>query len=269
MKEKVHKFGKNKNLVGIITQANNIDNNKPIILILNAGITHRTGPFRLHVSLSRKIANNGFTVLRLDLNNIGDSEPSRDKLSYIDRNIADIKYAMDSFAKQNITKFIVMGLCTGAVNSHRIAVKDKRVVATIALDSYGYKNWLYYFHSYKTRLLNFNRWQRLFKKKPIKIANNITSADKKLTKTPFPPQTEVKSDLQNFVTRNMQMLYIYTGDWNSYSYKKQFWHMFKGVDFKQNLQVEYFADVDHTYMLLKDRDKLIKTICIWLKLKYS
>ena len=82
MKEQVCQFGPGDNLLGILTtpdEDKKVDG-APIAIILNAGIVHRIGPFRLHVDLARKLANLGFTTLRLDLSGLGDSQARSGKI---------------------------------------------------------------------------------------------------------------------------------------------------------------------------------------------
>ncbi|HEY5972738.1 MAG TPA: hypothetical protein VIT22_12400, partial [Pseudoxanthomonas sp.] len=45
------------------------------VVLLNAGLIHRVGPFRLYVRLARELAESGFDVLRFDLPGIGDGQP--------------------------------------------------------------------------------------------------------------------------------------------------------------------------------------------------
>ena len=43
------------------------------VVLLNAGLIHRSGPFRLYTRLARKLAKSGYIVLRFDLPGIGDA----------------------------------------------------------------------------------------------------------------------------------------------------------------------------------------------------
>ncbi len=87
MRETICNFGPKNSLFGILTTP---DENvrvagAPIALILNAGIVHRIGPFRLHVDIARRLASKGYSTLRLDLSGLGDSAPRTGKLEIQDR----------------------------------------------------------------------------------------------------------------------------------------------------------------------------------------
>ena len=75
MREQICNFGANNGLFGILTSPD--DDAKladaPVAIILNAGIVHRVGPFRMHVDIARQLAAKGFSTLRMDLSGLGDS----------------------------------------------------------------------------------------------------------------------------------------------------------------------------------------------------
>ena len=57
-------MGKSGALFGILTRAS--ASREIGVLILNAGLLHHVGPFRLHVLLARLLGERGFTTLRMD-----------------------------------------------------------------------------------------------------------------------------------------------------------------------------------------------------------
>jgi len=79
----------------------------PVVVLLNAGLVHRVGPFRLYVPLARTLAAAGFPVVRFDQPGVGDA-PNKDDpdeagvVSRIFDELAAILYTND---------FIVGGLC--------------------------------------------------------------------------------------------------------------------------------------------------------------
>ena len=66
------------------------------------------------------------------------------------------------------------------------------------------------------------------------------------------------------------MLYIYSGGvkYGYYNYRGQFNDMFGSIDFQGKMQLEYFKQARHTYPQLEHRDKLMITICDWMKAHY-
>ena len=82
MNQQVCNFGTDGHLFGILTTPDEEVRveGAPIALILNAGIVHRIGPFRLNVDIARQLAELGFSTLRMDLSGLGDSGPRTGKL---------------------------------------------------------------------------------------------------------------------------------------------------------------------------------------------
>ena len=65
MNEIALQFGSQQALSAIVSLPDDKPNNTGVIL-LNAGLVHRMGPFRLNVNLARKLAAENFIVMRLD-----------------------------------------------------------------------------------------------------------------------------------------------------------------------------------------------------------
>ena len=120
MNEQVFRFGTGDQLLGVLKRPSSIDNELPIAIILNAGIVHRVGPFRLHVDLARVLANRGFSSLRMDLSGLGDSAIRTDVPEGTDRAMLDVRDAMDALeAELGADRFVPIGLCSGAYNAHQ------------------------------------------------------------------------------------------------------------------------------------------------------
>jgi dienelactone hydrolase len=85
------------------------------------------------VSLARRLAKRGFTVLRLDLAGIGDS-PAGDgveNVTYPRSGYEDLKTALDWLGAD---KAIVAGLCSGGDYAFQMGVRDDRVVGSVILN---------------------------------------------------------------------------------------------------------------------------------------
>ena len=72
MREEAHRFGRARHLVGIVGLPDTAPGETGVI-VLNAGLVHRIGPFRLHVELTRRLGAAGYPTLRFDLSTLGDS----------------------------------------------------------------------------------------------------------------------------------------------------------------------------------------------------
>ncbi len=175
MTEKVVLFGKDKSLVGIVTEptSGTSSNNFPAIIILNAGLLHRIGPNRLHVAIARKMATAGFFVLRFDFSGIGDSSVRDDNIPFEKSSISETQEAMDYLnSARNIEKFILIGICSGANVAFKTACRDPRVLGLVGINGFyldGQEHGkLERFieqsvrsRYYRKHLLNFRSWWRV------------------------------------------------------------------------------------------------------------
>ncbi len=133
-------FGQGGTLVGILTDPPRPTGvgDRPAVVLLNAGFIHRVGPYRLNVNLARSLAAAQFPVLRFDLSGIGDSRLRRDNLPIQKSAVLEAQEAMAFLtAARGATRFVLIGLCSGAENALRVARLDKRVIGAVALNYQG------------------------------------------------------------------------------------------------------------------------------------
>lgn len=277
MREELVSFGDQHVLRGIFSHNPplNTEHSRPCIVFLNSGLVSQAGPARLYVELARALAQQGFNSLRFDLSGIGDSDKHRDNRPYQEQIAGDIKAALDLVEeKQGNTRFILLGICTGADNAHKTAVNDPRVTGIVLMDGYAYKTAGFYRRHYLKKLSNpvhFLPWlKRTLSAQAMKL--NPASSELKtlqaLEKEDYywsvPPKNKTLKELKLLIARNVEQLHIFSGEWSwCYNHKKQFANMYRSIDFKNTAQSIFFAQSDHTYTLLDDRIKLIKTVTDW------
>ncbi|MFT7461978.1 MAG: pimeloyl-ACP methyl ester carboxylesterase [Pseudohongiellaceae bacterium] len=140
MTEEAVLLGAMGSLVGIVTDPDPAVRAKvgplPAFVFLNAGVTHRVGPSRLHVRLARRLAAAGFTSLRFDWSGTGDSGVRTDDLPIGESIILETREAMDHLAStRGIDKFVLIGICSGATISFLTAKEDDRVVGAVLINA--------------------------------------------------------------------------------------------------------------------------------------
>ncbi|MEJ2419327.1 MAG: hypothetical protein P8Y45_20865 [Exilibacterium sp.] len=74
MNEFACQFGEQNHLNGVFTRPGEFTPAKPMVVLVTAGFTPKSGPFRLYTLLARTIAGMGLAALRFDLGGIGNSE---------------------------------------------------------------------------------------------------------------------------------------------------------------------------------------------------
>ena len=160
MRERPVVFGPDRGLVGVVTEPGGLGAASGVACIfLNAGLVHHVGPNRLYVRLSRLAASLGFVAMRLDVANRGDSDPRRDGLPFLDGCVADVRAAMDLLQQSlGVEKFVLMGICSGAINSIHAAMLEPRVVGAIAIDGPAHPTPGYYLRRYARRIVSVQSW---------------------------------------------------------------------------------------------------------------
>jgi pimeloyl-ACP methyl ester carboxylesterase len=139
VREKAILFGASKSLVGIVSDPAEDGGARPAVILLNSGIIHRVGPNRLYVTLARRLARSGFVVLRFDLSGIGDSVIRRDNLPFERSSVQETQEAMEYLvATRGVDRFLLAGICTGAVVAYHTARVDQRVVGAVLINGQGY-----------------------------------------------------------------------------------------------------------------------------------
>jgi pimeloyl-ACP methyl ester carboxylesterase len=137
-----HAFMFGDGLVGVVTDPAGFTgrgDGRPAAILLNAGVIHRVGPSRLYVHLARQLASAGCVAARFDHSGIGDSGTRRDDASFDESSIQEVRAAMDSMQEsRGIDRFVLIGLCSGAVTAFNAAGVDERVAGVVMINPQGF-----------------------------------------------------------------------------------------------------------------------------------
>jgi alpha-beta hydrolase superfamily lysophospholipase len=109
----------------------------PPIVLASAGTVHRIGPHRFYVTLARRWAGLGFSVLRVDLSGIGDSPAACgvENVTYPRDGYDDLGEAMDLLTERTgARRFILAGLCSGGDFAFQMGMRDPRVVGSVIMN---------------------------------------------------------------------------------------------------------------------------------------
>jgi hypothetical protein len=111
-------------------------------VLLSPGVKMRVGPGRLYLRLTELLLELGVPVLRFDCHGLGDSEGTlpeeqlRDVYGQIEigRFVDDTIDAMNWMQQRtSVSRFVLSGLCGGAITGLLAAAKDARVAGLLAL----------------------------------------------------------------------------------------------------------------------------------------
>lgn len=129
-------------LVGIVEAPVPPPSHDVAILLLSPGVKMRLGPEGLYRRMSEEFVRLGFPVLRFDFHGLGDSEGVvaeeilKDFYSHVEagRYVDDSIDALDWMqATYGVKRFILAGLCGGAITGLFTGARDKRVIGLLAL----------------------------------------------------------------------------------------------------------------------------------------
>ena len=140
--EQAFVFGADTRLFGIVTTPAAPEKRRRAVILLNAGADYHIGPNRMYVSLARRWARRGYTVLRMDFAGIGDSDtrPGRpyDEV-FPPTALDDVRDAVSFVRSQyDIGDVTLAGLCSGAYHALRAAISGLPVSRVLLINPQNY-----------------------------------------------------------------------------------------------------------------------------------
>jgi pimeloyl-ACP methyl ester carboxylesterase len=284
MIERVISVGGATPLVGVLTEPEvaQVRNERPAVILLNAGLLHRVGPHRLYVDVARELARAGFLSVRMDLSGLGDSPPRNDQLSFEQGSVEDTLRLMNHLGeKRGVQSFIVGGLCSGADNAFWASLVDQRILGVMLLDWYAYRTPRFYLHHYGPKILRSRTWANKLAivtnhLRQAQVRRVLPAAERAAPQAAavqlnpfaraFPPKERITPLLQQVIARGVRMLCVYTrGQLDFYNYRTQFRDMFRSVHMNGQVRTEFLETADHTFTLRKDQLKLRSTVTSWVR----
>jgi len=137
-------FGDAQRLFGIITEPEgSLRNDRPAVCFLNVGGNHHVGPHRMNVDFARQLASLGYLTFRFDVAGLGESRAppgTRENRIYAKDSVADVQSAMSLLGQtRNVSRFVLVGLCSGAYLAFHTTAEDARVAGQVLLSSYAFE----------------------------------------------------------------------------------------------------------------------------------
>jgi len=275
-KEQVALLGKDGSLVSIIARPAALrGDDRPAIVILNTGIIHRVGHHRMYVTLSRELAAAGHTVVRFDFSGIGDSGPVSDRMPPLASCLEQIKSVVDSLAQTyRVTRFVLIGLCSGADHAILYADDDERVVGLVLMDPTLPPTLRYYFHYVLQRLPHARNWLNFVTGRSglLKmLAGHLTQRLRApLNSSELAPQNlqfspHLARCYRVAARRRVNMLAVFTRVSARHTYPQQILDAFPETGGGGRLRLEYFPESDHHFSPPQARARLFRAIADWVE----
>ena len=269
--------------VGIVTQPRTPGDPATAALFLNAGFLHRVGPQRIYVHMARQYAEAGLWSVRFDFSGIGDSFPRADNLPMEEAYFTEAVEVMDQLEqKHGITRFVPIGLCSGADVAFRLALQDHRVTGAVVVNSSIGANLASpganqhaktqtQMRYYRKKLLNpksigrlltfKSNYRKIFQtlRRQVQTKGKDTGSKGSLPDTVLRPLRELKD-------RNVAILAVYSEGSTAYDLFHVAWGQHQETLRKQfpSLTIETVADVDHVFTPVWSQDFLLQHLKQWL-----
>jgi pimeloyl-ACP methyl ester carboxylesterase len=129
-------------LFGIVTEPRQDERRHRGVILLNTGADFHIGANRMHVSLARRWARNGYVVLRLDLSGLGDSSTAadcRDDDVFPSTAVDEIRIAIDFLRSHyGVNDMTIGGVCSGAYHALRAAAAKLPVNQILMINPQNY-----------------------------------------------------------------------------------------------------------------------------------
>lgn len=282
------------------------------ILLLSPGIKMRVGPHRMYNKLSKVLVDKGFTVLRYDFYGLGDSEGALDQKILVDvynsiqngRYIDDTIDAMDWLgATYTIDKFVLGGLCGGAITGMLAGSADERVKGLIALGLInvfegGEDNFSKFVtegqlgdlkKGYISKLTDIESWKRIITLKsdfrtifkilfkPIRVISNsirenLTASSKNKIEFVHDESSNTNPRFAptffSMLQQSKKMLLVYSGgDRLLWEFKEKFENIYKShlSDYSHIYELHTIPDANHILSLSEWEESMHKLVEEWLQ----
>lgn len=260
--ETVHGFGAG--LVGVVHRPQQSAGQRTGVILLNAGLVHRIGPFRGSVALARALAAAGFAVLRYDQSGLGDSPVSSSTSE--DRRRNEANAAMNLLAQQcGVDRFVIGGICSGADDAFHLARDDARVVGTLLFDGLAYRTKGFWIKHALPRLASPSKVLGFLRRRSEGDAEASIEDYRD-----FPPQTDAVKQLEAMVARDVRLLFLFTGGAYSYfNHAGQLADGFGPAAKSRQVTLEFWPDCDHTFYLQRDRERLQRLVVSWMRAQFA
>jgi pimeloyl-ACP methyl ester carboxylesterase len=112
-------------------------NTRRALLLINAGACRHIGSNRTYVPLARHFAAQGWTVLRVDISGIGDSDPhdgEPENAPYTSLALRDIATWLAFLRQRGMTECHLLGVCSGAYHGFKAAVAGLGLTSVLSVN---------------------------------------------------------------------------------------------------------------------------------------
>ena len=227
------------------------------LVLLNAGLIHRVGPFRLHVHLARRLASSGMHAFRLDLPFVGDGAASDAPPTRI------VSAAIDEVRRRTGSrKLLLGGICSGADLAWKVAVEDPRVDGVVLIDGFARRDAWFRIGQLQLALRRpATTWPGMIAKA---LLSTRPGQPRARTVRDWPEPDAFQQQAKALLERGARILALYTGGVAPYLlHARQFDSTFGGMRRHTRLEIEYWPGFDHILFSSLERAQVVERMTQW------
>lgn len=267
IQEKPLRYGEGGRGLAVITLPD-VTEGAPVVVMLNAGLLHRTEPYRLNVLAARRLAALGYVCVRVDISGKGDT-PLREGLINRESVALDWRHLREALDRQfGPRTLLVMGLCSGADNGIKLAAQDKAIRGLILLDAESPRDAGFSQRQLLNKLLNRHAWTRL----PRSLLRRLRPAQTSGVQKPLdlrdrPRPDDLEACVKNLVGGHGRVLALFTSHaTTNYNQEGQFARAVGNREFATLCTEHFWPDAQHLYPVQAHRKRLLAAIETWAAL---
>jgi len=267
IKEQVFTYGEHQHGIGVLSEPSEMAQS-PIVVLLNAGLSHRAEPYRLNVLLGRRLAEQGYIALRVDLSGKGDS-PARSAMTNRESVALDWSYISQSLKKlYGPRTILIFGLCSGADNGIKLCAQDPAIKGLILLDPVSRQDAGFAKRDFLRKITNPNKWINAHKILSRKLKQS-TSGESSLLGSPMDLRDEPNDDdldqcFKGLTDRNGRVIAVFTSQALYHYNRRGQFASAMGVDGLEQITEEIFwPNAKHIFPIETHRNRLIDVVSDW------
>jgi pimeloyl-ACP methyl ester carboxylesterase len=228
-------------------------------ILLNAGLLHNVGPFRLYNRIAEALAGAGITVARIDQSGKGES-PSRERTTDAEALIKDYDDVAAYLAEHGIDRIVLVGLCSAADDALELAAQRAAIVGVVMLDGYAPRDLEYFVRRYSRAAYELKRWVGFLRRR---WSSQASVVDERIDIRSWRSRRAMIASIERFLERGGKMLAVFSGGVREYYNHDH--QLGRSLGSPAGLVEIYFPFAAHTYPVSADRTRLVEQVAAWAK----
>jgi pimeloyl-ACP methyl ester carboxylesterase len=228
-------------------------------ILLNAGLLHNVGPFRLYNRIAEALAGAGITVARIDQSGKGES-PSRERTTDAEALIKDYDDVAAYLAEHGIDRIVLVGLCSAADDALELAAQRASIVGVVMLDGYAPRDLEYFVRRYSRPAYELKRWVGFLRRR---WSSQASLVDERIDIRSWRSRRAMIASIERFLERGGKMLAVFSGGVREYYNHDH--QLGRALGSPAGLVEIYFPFAAHTYPVSADRTRLVEQVAAWAK----